>query len=164
MINYSYIKNNVNSDKLFAELKLISNKITGISFSISTSELKVHASFELTESELNSVEAQVLSHDYTDPVQVARTLINEAMLFGNELIITFAYENVLMGITQNNKTKAVADYLANLIRYTQTGSLYEVINEIDRLINEGLPVELEPYITETRLLNFRQKILDYLQS
>jgi hypothetical protein len=77
-------------------------------------------------------------------------------------MVEFASENVMMGITQAGKTKEVANYLTDVARHIQTGSLYEVINEIDRLKIEGLPQDLSPFITETRLDRFKQKILDYL--
>jgi predicted P-loop ATPase len=97
-----------------------------------------------------------------DVSEAAKIVISEAMEFGRTLVVDFAAENVLMGITQAGKTKAVADYLSDVSRYTQTGSLYEVISEIDRLIQEGLPSDLEPFITESRLIAFKQKIIDYL--
>lgn len=88
--------------------------------------------------------------------------IAEAMKFGHDLVIEFAAENILLGITQAGKTKAVADYLEDILRYVQSGSLYEVLHEIDRLMHEGLPAELAPFVTEARLLAFKNKILAYL--
>lgn len=92
-----------------------------------------------------------------------KLIIEGAMRFGQQMMISYASENVLMGITQAGKTKAVADYLEGVIRYMQTGSLYEVMHEIDRLKSEGIPVELSPFVTEVRLEAFKNKILDYLQ-
>lgn len=101
-----------------------------------------------------------------DPVftqqETIMLLVANAMDFGNNLILEFAAENILMGITQAGKTKDVADYLSSLMRYTQTGSLYEVMAEIDRLIQTGLPPNLSPFITEERLLSFKTKVLEYL--
>lgn len=96
------------------------------------------------------------------PEFLVKQSIEGAIKFGQAMLVDFATENVLLGITQLGKTKEVSDYLADVTRYIQTGSLYEVINEIDRLIAAGLPVELEPFITESRLLLFKQKIVDYL--
>jgi len=92
----------------------------------------------------------------------ARNSITNAIIFGQELIVTFATENVLMGITQAGKTKSVSDYLADVTRYTQTGSLYEVINEIDNLIIEGIPQDLDPFVNQARLESFKSKIQNYL--
>jgi len=96
------------------------------------------------------------------PEFLVKQSIEGAIKFGQTMLVEFATENILMGITQLNKTKEVSDYLADVTRYIQTGSLYEVVNEIDRLIAAGLPVELEPFITQTRLESFKSKILNYL--
>lgn len=91
-----------------------------------------------------------------------KAIIEGAMRFGQDMMVEYASENVLMGITQAGKTKAVADYLANVIRYMQTGSLYEVIHEIERLKADGIPSDLNPFVTTPRLDAFKQKIVDYL--
>lgn len=99
----------------------------------------------------------------SDPPEiVVQQVIINSINFGNQTIIDFATENVLMGITQVNKTKEVSDYLSDMTRYIQTGSLYEVINEINRLILAGIPVELSPFVTENRLNEFKQKIQEFL--
>lgn len=94
--------------------------------------------------------------------ETVRNAISNAINFGNTLIKDFATENVLMGITQAGKTKAVADYLSDIMRYSQSGSLYEVINQIDFLISEGIPLDLSPFVTEARLLDFKQQIQNFL--
>lgn len=97
-----------------------------------------------------------------DGKDYAESIVSNAIERGKELLIEFASENVLMGITAAGKTKAVADYLQNIDRYARTGSLYECVNEIDTLIAGEIPVDLSPFVTETRLLNFKQLVLDYL--
>jgi hypothetical protein len=89
-------------------------------------------------------------------------IIADAMVYGNLLIQTFASENVLMGITQAGKTKDVSDFFADTTRYAMTGSLYEVINEVNRLKDAGLPSDLAPFVTEQRLNDFIAKVEDYL--
>lgn len=110
----------------------------------------------------NITEQEMLQLDQYETTQMVMAKIENAVQFGNTLMIKFASENVLMGITQAGKTRAVADYLADATRYTQTGSLYEVVHEIDRLLGEGLPQELEPFITASRMNQIKQDILDYL--
>lgn len=107
---------------------------------------------EQTESELTQYELS----------QNVKNIVAGAMHFGNELMVEFAAENVMMGITQTGKTKAVADYLADATRYLISGSLYEVVNEVDRLLAEGIPQELAPYVTVERMTGFKQKILGFL--
>lgn len=94
--------------------------------------------------------------------EYAQGIVKQAQSFASQIVVEFAAENILMGITQAGKTKVVADYLADVTRYAQTGSLYEVINEITRLINSGIPADLSPFVTQVRLEAFRQKIINYL--
>ncbi len=67
-----------------------------------------------------------------------------------------------MGITQEGKTGAVADYLQKLNYYISTASLHQAISEIDTLISNTVPVELDPFVTEARLLEYKAKIQEYL--
>lgn len=97
-----------------------------------------------------------------DYASLGAMAVKRAVEFGQELMIRFAGENVALGITQAGKTKEVADYLADVTRYLQTGSLYEVINEIDSLILAGIPSELSPYITQVRMEEFKSKVNNYL--
>ena len=92
-----------------------------------------------------------------------KSKIIDAKRFGDDLITLFVTENVLMGITQAGKTKPVADYLQNVMRYIQTGSLHEVVNEVNSLINAGVPLDLNPFVSAERLDMFKQKIINYLQ-
>jgi len=157
-MDYIFNKQEVNLSKLTLELSQLN--ISGLSYS--HGQVTVHAIQTLDSNQLDSIQTIINDHIAADPSETVRRIISNAMQFGNELMITFAAENVLMGITQLNKTKDVSDYLANVTRYIQTGSLHEVINEVNRLIANGLPEDLAPFITETRLLQFKQKILDYL--
>lgn len=88
--------------------------------------------------------------------------INDAVIFGQAVILDAAVENVQMGVTQAGKTKAVADYCGNIQRYLQTGSLYAVLTEIDALIAAGVPPELSPFITSDRLLSYKTKVMVFL--
>ena len=96
------------------------------------------------------------------PKLSVKKIVTEAISFGQNLIIDFAAENVLMGITQAGKTKEVADYLADVMRYAQSGSLYEVLAEVNRLQTSGLPAELAPFVTTDRMNAFKLKIEQYL--
>lgn len=88
--------------------------------------------------------------------------IRQALDFGQKLIIEYAAENVLLGITQQQKTREVLLYLQNLLLFLQTGSLYEAIKEIDNLL-QNIPSNLYPFVTEQRLQQCKQKILNFLQ-
>lgn len=163
-MQYTYSKQ-VNSEKLEQELLVSSlasiySHITTVSSPLSTT---IHSTRELTSEEISQLESIVTSHTTSpSPAEYVQSVITAAITFGNQLVISFAAENVLLGITQTNKTKEVSDYLANVLRYIQSGSLYEVINEINRLETEGLPSELSPFVTTSRLLSFKNKVEAYL--
>lgn len=110
----------------------------------------------------NDINVIIANHQHLSVQEQVKASVQAAIDFGQELILNFASENVLMGITQAGKTKDVADYLADVTRYAQTGSLYEVINEIDRLIAAGLPTDLEPFVTLNRLNAFKANIQGFL--
>lgn len=85
--------------------------------------------------------------------------------FGLALMNQFVIENVLMGITQYGKTIAVTDYLHKLSHYIMTGSLYAAIQQINVIIADEseLKISLIPFITNNRMILYKNKIEDYLQ-
>lgn len=88
--------------------------------------------------------------------------LTDATSFGQSILVDAMVENIELGITQAGKTKQVSDYCENLIRYLQSGSLYAALNELEVLENQGLPPELEPFITQARLDSMKAKILAYV--
>jgi hypothetical protein len=87
------------------------------------------------------------------------SVVSAATQFGQSIMISFAAENVLLGITQENKTGEVLDKLVDVLAAVQAGSLYEVMSRI-----RAIPVESydAKYITAARLLVFINKIEEYL--
>lgn len=86
-------------------------------------------------------------------------IVSAASQFGQSLVITFAAENVLLGITQEGKTGEVLNKLASVMPPLQAGSLYEAIARIRAIP----PTEYDSkYITSARLLDFVNKIEAYL--
>lgn len=106
--------------------------------------------------------AQEVASEESNVETYYKKVITHAQDFGSSILLQFSTENVLMGITQAGKVGAVADFLHKLSHYIMTGSLYQARTEIDRLITAGLPEELSPFITEERLLSYKQRITDYL--
>lgn len=97
-----------------------------------------------------------------DMEAVIKLKIQSAILFGQKLLDDFATENVLAGITQAGKTGAVSDTLHKLSHYVGSGSLYEALNEIARLIVNGLDPNLAPFVTVARLTDYSNRIRQYL--
>jgi hypothetical protein len=109
---------------------------------------------------------------------IKRKIIN-SMAFGKELITDFATENVLLGITQNDKTADVLAVMTEQILLpnarrsisikdtAESGSLYELIKLLDYHINRieaGEYDDLSPYITKARFEEFKDKINAFLAS
>lgn len=156
------LKNNVNLIKLQSEVEASNINKNIMNMVDSNTEFIVVFDQDLSVEEKNELDSIVSNHNFLTIEEEIQLRVKAAINFGQELIVNFASENVLMGITQAGKTKDVADYLANVMRYAQSGSLYEVINEVDRLILEGIPANLDPFVNEARMNAFKQKIVDYL--
>jgi hypothetical protein len=158
----STLRGNVSLTKLQQEIEASNITKTVMNMVDIGNEFAVVFNEELSNEERDTLDSLISSHNFLSPADEVKIVVSNAITFGHNLIVDFASENVLMGITQAGKTKDVADYLADLMRYAQTGSLYEVINEVDRLIATGLPVDLEPFITQARMEAFKQQVVDYL--
>lgn len=108
-------------------------------------------------------------YTYSNPpptsVEIVSASINNAAEFGQDLIVQFAVQNVLAGITQAGKTIAVANYLMPVSYYMNTGSLYAAINEINSLIADTSDAKsaLSPFITNQILYDYLNKIQSYLE-
>lgn len=160
MINYTYQLKDVNLIKLDSELKNIPNFV-GVTVS---ENITIHFNIAPSEENLIEVSNIINSHVNSEDIKlIIKKRIENSILFANDLLVNFATENVLLGITQSGKTKEVADYLTNLLRYGQSGSLYEVVNELDFLISSPPPTELAPFITIERLTSLKNKTLEFLQ-
>jgi len=107
---------------------------------------------------------EVYTPPLEDPLSPYKDLINDAISYFKSIQVEFAAENITLGISQSGKTKDVSDYLKNVLRYGQTGSLYEVISEIDLLIQSDPPEDLEPFITVDRLNVFKAKVSEFFNS
>ena len=94
--------------------------------------------------------------------EIVTNKINDAIAFGNQLIIAASVENVLLGITQAGKTKEVSDFLNNMQVYLRSGSLYAAIDEINNLLESDLPSELSTYVSIARLNEYKTKIRTFL--
>lgn len=105
-----------------------------------------------------------LSERY-DAWQTARTqlgiesIVSDATRFGQGLLVSFAAENVLMGITQEGKTGEVMDKLALVLPAVQAGSLYLAIERIRAIPSSEYDTK---YVTAARLITFINKIETYL--
>lgn len=123
--------------------------------------------------ETYSSEDENLANEYWDSLtatsfnptlaEIVAGKIEDAQLFGNELLNKFATENVLLGITQAGKTIEVTNYLHKLSHYVMTGSLYAALIEIATIIQDQNKSNLAPFITNDRMIEYKHIIQTYLQ-
>lgn len=86
-------------------------------------------------------------------------VVTAATQFGQGLMISFAAENVMLGITQDGKSGEILTKLQGILAAVQSGSLYEVITRVRSIPVEDYDIK---YITHDRLLAFIHRIEDYL--
>lgn len=159
---YTYFfQKEIKPDKLQDEI--VQSGLSSISY-IETVDINVvvHFNIELNQEEQNLLHEIISNHSAETSEDIVNKKIQDAMEFGQVLIVKFATSNVLMGITQQGLTGSVTDYLHKLSHYTSTGSLYQAISEIERLISLGIPPQFFPFITEERLNQYKLEIVEYL--
>lgn len=118
---------------------------------------------ELSVDDQTILDALIANHK-VNPDNPYVTIVDNAIDFFQEIMITYAAHNITSGITQAGKTKEVSDYMKNVMHYGQSGSLYEVIHEIDRLLDAGIPASLDPYVSIAICNCLKTKINNYLTS
>lgn len=160
-----YTKTIVNCPKLHDELKTIYGARFDSVNKKSSEPTKIFLYFteQPTEQEQVDITNLVINFvDFTVAEQMEIYLKNDVSAFCNEIIFDFTAQNIAMGITQAGKTKVVADALRDLNYYIRCYSLYEAMAEIDRMIAAGIDPNLSPFVTETRMNDFKNVILGFL--
>lgn len=161
MAIYNFTKE-VNARKLNKEIMSSAISSQFVSLTTSGDDVNIETNAVLSSPDETILNDLITNHTTSDTSQIIESSIQAAVEFGEKLMIEFSTENVLMGITQAGKTKAVLDYLTSVKNAVDTGSLYVAMDEIDALIAAGIPVDLDPFVTQTRLETFKQKIVDFL--
>ena len=86
-------------------------------------------------------------------------VVTSATKFGQGLIVSFAAENVLLGITQAGMTTQVRTVTADAVDALSTGSLRDAITAARAIPETSYD---STFVTAARLLAFINKIEDYL--
>ena len=109
----------------------------------------------------NPPNAQVLTQATID---VYTQLVQNAITFGQALILQFATRNVMAGITQAGQTQNVLNYSSDLYTYLTTGSLYVALAEIETMIADtsSTKTSLAPFITNDILYGYLNQLQIYL--
>lgn len=133
-----------------------------------------------------NTQSVILDPNYVEPAidytKIGTLKVMEARAFGSQLMNEFAGENVGMGITQSGLTPNVLAVMEEQVEFDpinkagikisvmgtiSSGSLYETTKVIDYHIaqaNLGNYDNLAPFITSTRLTEFKGKIMGFLLS
>lgn len=164
-VNLEWKEFSVNLSKLRAALKtLLSSDYDGLA--ASPDGLTVVFKVPVGDSDSTALSAY---WDAVTPSTFAPTMeeivqlkISTAIQFGNKVIVDASTANVLQGITQAGKTKEVSDFLRSLGRYLREGSLYAALVEIDALISQGVPEDIQTWVSADKLNGAKLKIQTFL--
>ncbi len=97
-----------------------------------------------------------------DPIfNKCKDTVEKAMLSWHNLVVTIAAENIALGITQQKKTKLIADTLAPIMNYGQTGSLWQAYEELSQI---KITPEMAPFITEERREWMKNQLIQIISS
>jgi len=105
-----------------------------------------------------------LSAPALTPTQTYTNIVLAAMTFGQQLMVQFAVQNILAGITQAGQSANLLAYTANLSQAITTGSLYVAIAQIEAMIADtsSAKTNLSPFITNAVLYIYLNQIQAYL--
>lgn len=160
-MDYNFIKQ-VNSEKL--EKEILATELSTLYSHILTSSspllTTVVFTSSLNQNNISILENIIINHTTALSLpDLVKQSINNAMAFGSNLLLEYSTENVLLGITQENKTGEVLSKLSLVLPAIQSGSLYEAISRIKAIPSSDYDSK---YITQARLLIFVNKIEQYL--
>ena len=89
---------------------------------------------------------------------ILKGVLTPAIAKGQELIVTFAAENISLGITQAGMTTQVRAVTADVVSALSTGSLHDAVTAARAIPPASYDAT---FVTAARLLSFINKIEDY---
>lgn len=92
---------------------------------------------------------------------ITQNKIQNAINGFNTILIQYVASNVLSGITQQGKTQLIADALADVQRYGQSGSLYAAITALQQV---DITPEMAPFLTAPIVASLISQTLAVLAS
>lgn len=95
------------------------------------------------------------------PIVVTEDKIQRAIDGFNKIMLEYIAQNVLSGITQAGKTQLIADTLATVQRYGQSGSLYAAIAALKAI---QLTPDMDPFLNATVVNTLITQAQDVLNS
>lgn len=104
-----------------------------------------------------SFEIEDVTEEYTK--KYIENVVNNAKDFGSNLVTKFSVENILLGITQDQKTNHVRKTMSEVLLALSTGSLHDAIAELKAIPNSKKDSK---YLTNARILKAINEIETYL--
>lgn len=95
------------------------------------------------------------------PYARCQQIVSTAINAWHALVITVAAENVALGITQQGKTKYIADIMMQVMNYGNTGSLWEAYNALSQI---KVTPDMAPFITEARIEWMKNQLIQIISS
>lgn len=83
-------------------------------------------------------------------------IVSLALNYWQQMIITFAAENIAMGITQAGKTQLISDALYQVSVYGSQGSLWQAYNALSEVV---VTPEMAPFLTQDRISWMRNSMI-----
>lgn len=166
MSSYNYteadtLNNSVNIGDLQDEISHSTIVESVLNISQFGNSFTINFSNSLTPTDKTSLDTIVANHS-GNALLAYEKIVKNAIGFFEQLMVQYAATNITLGITYYGKTKEVADYLATVMRYGQSGSLYEVINEIKVLRTSGWPSGIATYVNDSSMQSLLNKVEEYL--
>lgn len=93
--------------------------------------------------------------------QIVENKIAKAIDGFTELMIEYAAQNVLLGITQAGKTELISDTLLPVMQYGESGSLYAAISALQAV---QLTDDMAPFLTAAVITDLINKATSVLTS
>lgn len=121
----------------------------------STTEL--HFSSELTAQELIDLELLIENHILIDIRRIRENRLKEIAVICNEIVINYQLDMIELGINAE-KSGEVAMFLHKTLHYIAVQAIDEACNEINNLVTLGIPSTLNPFITESNIIIFRDAL------
>lgn len=159
---YNFVKS-IRADKLQSEI-IAAGLITIDFIDVVDNQVYVNFESELTYEQINLLTTLVNSHQVMTTREMVELKVRNSIRFGEDIIINVTIDNVLAGITASGKTRDVSLYLTNVRSHLRSGSLYAAIDEINLMVSQGIPSNLSPFVTETKLLTNKALIETYISN
>ena len=158
MHKYTFTKT-VNPSGLLADIKSVLNQVSHVNYY--GDQVSIYFPSELVPDDYNVMYATLENHakQFYDTKDYVKSSVGSAIEFGQQVLVEFGTENVLLGIQQYNETNRVRRVMAQVSSAISSGALTDAIYE-----TRQIPVEERDaiFLSAARLLKYVNLIETYL--